>query len=82
MLNNKPPASNVNALTSDGLVINAVKHDDNAIGYAGLAWQGTGVKTVKVNAIPCSPRKIKNLRYPLSRFIWLVLPTDHPNAKV
>ena len=43
VLNNEPPASNVNALTSDGLVVNAVKHDDpNAIGYVGLAWQGTG----------------------------------------
>lgn len=40
VLNNEPPASNVNALTADGLVVNAVKQDPNAIGYAGLAWQG------------------------------------------
>src|SRR4051794_16266316 len=37
VLNNDPPSSNVNALTSDGLVVNAVKQDPNAIGYAGLA---------------------------------------------
>ena len=44
VLNNEPPASNVNALTADGLVVNAVKQDPNAIGYAGLAWQKKGMK--------------------------------------
>ena len=42
VLNNQAPSSNVNALTADGLVVNAVKQDPNAIGYAGLAWQGKG----------------------------------------
>jgi phosphate transport system substrate-binding protein len=74
VLNNHPPGSNVTALTADGLVINAVQQNDNAVGYAGLAWQGNGVKDVKVNSIPCVPSKIKSLRYPLSRYIWLVLP--------
>ena len=55
VLNNEPPASNVNALTADGLVANAVKQDPNAIGYAGLAWQGKGQKTLKVNGVPCAP---------------------------
>jgi phosphate transport system substrate-binding protein len=81
VLNNKPPSSNVNALTADGLVINAVKNDANAIGYAGLAWQD-GVKALKVNGIPCAPSKIRSLRYPLSRFIWLVLPQNSPNRQV
>ena len=54
MLNNEPPASNVNALTADGLVVNAVKQDPNAIGYAGLAWQGSKeLKPLKVNGVPC-----------------------------
>jgi ABC-type phosphate transport system, periplasmic component len=44
VLNNQNPSSKVNALTADGLVINAVKSDPNAIGYAGLAWQGSGVR--------------------------------------
>lgn len=82
VLNNRPPASNVNALTSDGLVVNAVKHDENAIGYDGLAWQGPGQRKLKVNHKACSPRLIKKLRYPLSRYIWLVVPTHHPNQKV
>jgi phosphate transport system substrate-binding protein len=82
VLNNEPPASNVNALTSDGLVVNAVKHDDAAIGYAGLAWQGRGLRKLKVNRKPCSPKYIRRLKYPLSRYIFLVVPTHHPNKKV
>jgi phosphate transport system substrate-binding protein len=78
VLNNEPPASNVNALTADGLVVNAVKQDPNAIGYAGLAWQKKGLKTLKVNGIPCQASKIsvEPLKYPLSRYIFLVLPGD------
>jgi phosphate transport system substrate-binding protein len=77
VLNNEPPASNVNALTADGLVQNAVKQDPNAIGYAGLAWQ-KGVKPLKVNGIPCAPSKIsvEPLKYPLSRYLFIVLPGD------
>jgi phosphate transport system substrate-binding protein len=78
VLNNEPPASNVNALTADGLVVNAVKQDPNAIGYAGLAWQKKGLKSLKVNGVPCVPGKIsvEPLKYPLSRYIFLVLPGD------
>src|SRR3954451_19474704 len=78
VLNNEPPASNVNALTADGLVVNAVKQDPNAIGYAGLAWQKKGLKTLKVNGVPCAPKKIsvEPLKYPLSRYLFLVLPGD------
>jgi phosphate transport system substrate-binding protein len=77
VLNNEPPASNVNALTADGLVQNAVKQDPNAIGYAGLAWQ-RGIKPLKVNGIPCAPSKIsvEPLKYPLSRYLFMVLPGD------
>ncbi|MET0559645.1 MAG: substrate-binding domain-containing protein [Solirubrobacterales bacterium] len=78
VLNNEAPASNVNALTADGLVVNAVKQDPNAIGYDGLAWQGTGQKALKVNGVPCTPSKIsvEPLKYPLSRYLFLVLPGD------
>jgi len=76
VLNNELPASNVNALTADGLVVNAVKQDPSAIGYAGLAWQGKGLRTLKVNGVPCVSKKIsvEPLKYPLSRYIFLVLP--------
>ncbi len=78
VLNNELPSSNVNALTADGLVVNAVKQDPNAIGYDGLAWQGSGQKALKVNGVPCTPSKIsvEPLKYPLSRYIFLVLPGD------
>src|SRR3954449_8392615 len=78
VLNNELPASNVNALTSDGLVANAVKQDPNAIGYDGLAWQGKGQKALKVNGVPCQANKIsvEPLKYPLSRYLFLVLPGD------
>ena len=82
VLNNQPYASNVNALPSDGLVINAVKRDQSAIGFSGLAWKGPGVKTPKVNGQPCEPKAIKNFKFPLSRYIFAVLPTDNPNADV
>ena len=82
VLNNVPPASNVNALTSDGLVVNAVKHDHNAIGYDGLAWQGPGQRKLTVNGKPCAPKAIKSQKYPLWRYIYLVVPRTHPNQKV
>jgi phosphate transport system substrate-binding protein len=85
VLNNEPPASNVNALTADGLVVNAVKQDPNAIGYAGLAWQGSSkLKALKVNGIPCQANKIsvEPLKYPLSRYIFIVLPTASPSPGV
>jgi len=84
VLNNEPPASNVNALTADGLVVNAVKQDPNAIGYAGLAWQKKGLKPVKVEGKACEPKNIsvEPLKYPLSRYIFIVLPTANPSPAV
>jgi len=82
VLNNQAPSSKVNAQTSDGLVVNAVKSDPNAIGYAGLAYRGSGIKTVNLGGVPCSPKQVKKLRYPLSRFIFLVLPTNGANPQL
>lgn len=78
VLNNELPSSNVNALTADGLVANAVKQDPNAIGYDGLAWQGHGQKTLKVNGILCKASNIsvEPLKYPLSRYLFLVVPSS------
>lgn len=81
VLNNELPSSNVNALTADGLVANAVKQDPNAIGYDGLAWQGNGQKTLKVNGILCKASNIsvEPLKYPLSRYLFLVVPSGGVN---
>jgi len=83
VLNNQLPSGNVNALTADGLVANAVKQDPNAIGYVGQAWQGSPkMHSIKVNGIPCSAPQVKKLKYPLSRYIFLVVPTANPNNEV
>src|ERR1700753_2608270 len=84
VLNNEPPASNVNGLTPDGLVVNAVKQDPNAIGYAGLAWLQKGIKQGKVTAMACEGKNIsvEPLKYPLSRYIFVVLPTASPSPAV
>ena len=83
VLDNQLPSGNVNALTADGLVINAVKQNPNAIGYAGLAWQGSKkLHSVKVDGVACSPSKVKSLKYPLSRYIFLVVPASNPNKGV
>jgi phosphate transport system substrate-binding protein len=76
VLNNEPVSTSVNALTADGLVVNAVKQDPNAIGYAGLAWQSKSIKALRVNGIKCEAKNIsvEPLKYPLSRYLFLVLP--------
>jgi phosphate transport system substrate-binding protein len=81
VLNNQNPSSKVNGQTSDGLVANQVKSDPNAIGYTGLAYQraGSGQKALSLNGVPCTAPNVKSLHYPLSRFIFLVLPTGRSN---
>src|SRR6202012_970766 len=85
VLNNEVPASNVNALTADGLVINAIEQAPNAIGYAALGWQNKKVKALKVEGVKCEPKTIsvEPLKYPLSRYLFIVLPgngTESPPA--
>ena len=80
VLNNEPPASNVNALT--------VRRPRRQRGQAGPERDrlrrprlaGKGLKTLKVNGVPCAPSKIsvEPLKYPLSRYIFLVLPARQP----
>ena len=59
-----------------------MKQDKNAIGYAGLAWQGSSIKKIKVNGVPCAPKQIKKFKYPLTRYIFTVVPTKHPDKDV
>jgi phosphate transport system substrate-binding protein len=77
-------SSNVQQVTSDGLVATAVSKDQNAIGYVGIAHtgKGSGVKSLDVNGVPCDQAAIKNESYPLFRYAWGVLPTSHPSTAV
>jgi phosphate transport system substrate-binding protein len=83
VLGGQTQASNVNPQTSDPLVATLVKQDHNAIGYVGLAHSGSGsgVKTLSLNGVSCTPAHIKNSSYPLWRWIWAVLPTPSASVK-
>lgn len=83
VLNGQTQGSNVITQASDGLVANAIKQDANSIGYAGLARaKDSGLKRVSVSGVSCTPPNIKSLKYPLSRFLWLVFPTANPSLEV
>jgi phosphate transport system substrate-binding protein len=76
VLNGRTQSSNVNPVASDGLVATAVAHDPAAIGYVGFAHSsGSGLKTLRLNGVPCQPRYVKNQTYPLSRYVWFVTPS-------
>jgi phosphate transport system substrate-binding protein len=83
VLQGKTQSTNVNPVTSDGLVANAVGKDPNAIGYVGFAHsKGSGLKTLTLNGVACAPTFVKNQTYPLSRYIWFVSASDNPDAAV
>src|SRR4051794_2613900 len=83
VLGGKTQSTNVNPVTSDGLVANAVAKDPNAIGYVGFAHsKGKGLKTLTLNGKPCAPKYVKDQSYPLSRYIWFVSASDNPSPAV
>lgn len=78
-------ATNVTALDKDGEVAVAVKNNQAGIGYVGLANSKpgqSGVKRLRLNGQPCEASAIRNLKYPLSRYAWIVLPAKKPNRSV
>jgi phosphate transport system substrate-binding protein len=74
-------ATNVTQLDKDGEVAVAVSRNQAGIGYVGLAnsGPGSGVKRLKLEGQPCQASAIKTLKYPLSRYGWIVLPARSPN---
>ena len=74
-------ATNVTQLDKDGEVAVAVSRSQAGIGYVGLAnsGPGSGVKRLKLEGQPCQASAIKTLKYPLSRYGWIVLPARSPN---
>ena len=84
ILGGKTQSSNVQQVTSDGLVATAVSKDPNAIGYVGLAHvnKGSGVKPLTLNGIACNQANIKNESYPLFRYIWGVVPSNGASRAV
>ena len=84
VLNGKTQASNVRVVPTDGQVGVTVSQDKDAIGYVGLAHARPedGVKTLNVEGQPCAPSAIKTLKYPLSQYIWLVIPKENPDPAI
>jgi phosphate transport system substrate-binding protein len=84
VLGGEAQGSNVTPLDKDGEVSVALSKNENGIGYVGLANSraGSGVKRLKLNGVAPTPSTIKSLKYPLSRYAWIVLPLKNPNRKV
>jgi phosphate transport system substrate-binding protein len=84
VLGGQTQATNVTQLDKDGEVAVAVSRNQAGIGYVGLAnsGPGSGVKRLKLEGQPCQASAIKTLKYPLSRYAWLVLPARSPNRTV
>jgi phosphate transport system substrate-binding protein len=81
VLEGQTQSSNVTALDKDGEVSVAVRGNQAGIGYVGLANSGprSGVRRLRLNGQPCAASAIRTLKYPLSRYAWLVLPAKSPN---
>jgi phosphate transport system substrate-binding protein len=81
VLGGQTQATNVTQLDKDGEVAVAVSRNQAGVGYVGLAnsGPGSGVKRLKLEGQPCQASAIKTLKYPLSRYGWLVLPARSPN---
>lgn len=84
VLGGQTQASNVTPLDKDGEVAVALSRNQAGIGYVGLAnsGPGSGVKRLTLDGQPCQASAIKTLKYPLSRYAWLVLPATGPNKTV
>jgi phosphate transport system substrate-binding protein len=78
------PASTVNPLLSDGLVASSVESNHNAIGYNGLGYVNDNAKLrpLSLDGVPCDATNVKTFEYPLTRYIFFVLPTASPNPDV
>jgi phosphate transport system substrate-binding protein len=84
VLDGRTQASNVRAVPTDGQVGVTVSQDPDAIGYVGMAHARPqdGVKKLTVDGQPCEPPAIKTLKYPLSQYIWLVVPSTNPDPAI
>ena len=74
-------ATSVTTVDKDGEVAVAVSKNPAGIGYIGLANSkpANGVKRLSLNGVAPTPATIKSLKYPLSRYSWIVLPANNPN---
>ena len=61
---------------SNGTIREAVKSDENAIGYISIGFINSSVKTVDIDGINATNENVKNGKYTLARPIYLILKKD------
>ena len=68
----------INAMYQDsnGTIREAVKSDENAIGYISIGFINSSVKTVDIDGINATNENVKNGKYTLARPIYLILKKD------
>lgn len=83
VLDGEAHGTNVTPLDKDGEVAVAVSKNPQGIGYVGLANSkpASGVKRLALNGIPPTQATIKSLKYPLSRYAWLVTSATNPSKE-
>ncbi len=81
VLENKDFAAQVQTLAGTSAVVNAVKGDENGIGYGGIAYL-EGIRALKVKKDDASPavapslESAQNGSYPISRFLYFYTAGD------
>jgi phosphate transport system substrate-binding protein len=63
---------------NDGLVATAVGNSKTGIGYLGVGFikKTTKYKLISLNKVPLTKETVKKGKYPLWRFLYLVLPNE------
>jgi phosphate transport system substrate-binding protein len=58
--------------TSNGAMKEAVANDPNGIAYVGLGYVDSSVKAVTVNGIVASAETVRNGKYPIARYLFMI----------
>ena len=64
--------SHIQEYNSNGGLHDAVKNNDNAIGYVGLGYIDSDVKGIDINGVEPTVSSVKAKTYPISRSLYLI----------
>ncbi|MBD1581718.1 PstS family phosphate ABC transporter substrate-binding protein [Pseudoalteromonas sp. S16_S37] len=75
--------NNVNEQPGSASVVQSISSSVNAIGYSGIGYKTSGVRTVPIakkgdNYVDATIENVANGKYPLSRFLYVYV-NKHPN---
>ena len=68
----------VRNVASNEVMARVVREDPGAIGYVGLGFVDSGVRTIAVDGIEVTERTVTDGTYPLSRTLNLYISEDAP----